>query len=51
MTQPTGEGVPPDLGFTNREGLVIDVMTGGHLGHSDHEMIRVLNSQRSKEEC
>lgn len=51
VTQPAEEGVPPDLGFTNREGLVIDVMTGGHLVHSDHKMIRIFSSQRSKDEC
>ena len=28
-----------DLLFVNREGLVRDVKVGGHLGHSDHEML------------
>ena len=28
-----------DLLFTNKEGLVEDVKVGGHLGHSDHEML------------
>ena len=28
-----------DLLFVNREGLVGDVKVGGHLGHSDHEML------------
>ena len=36
---PTKEGVPLDLLFANREGLVGDVVAGGHLGHSNHEMI------------
>ena len=40
---------PLDLLFVNGEGLVGDVMVGGHLGHSDHEMIRVFDSWRSKE--
>lgn len=25
--------------FTNREGLVADVVVGGHVGYSDHEMM------------
>ena len=33
--------------FVNREELVGDVMVGGHLGHSDHEMI-VFDSRGSK---
>ncbi|GAB0209549.1 mitochondrial enolase superfamily member 1 [Grus japonensis] len=37
--EPTRGGVSLDLLFTNREGLVGDVVVGGHLGHSDHEMI------------
>ena len=49
VSEPTREGAPLDLLFANREGLVGDVMVGGHLGHSDHEMIRVFDSQRSKE--
>jgi len=36
------EGTPPGLLFVNREGLVGDAMVGGHLGHSDHEMIEFL---------
>lgn len=36
--------------FVNREGLMGDVMFGGCLGHSDHEIIRVFNLQRKKEE-
>ena len=31
-----------DLLFVNREGLVGDVKVGGHLGHSDHEMLDFL---------
>ncbi|KAK4829878.1 hypothetical protein QYF61_007270 [Mycteria americana] len=38
VSQPASEGAPLDL-FTNREGLVGDVTVGGHLGHSDREMI------------
>ncbi|GAB0210066.1 hypothetical protein GRJ2_003472400 [Grus japonensis] len=40
--EPTREGTPLDLLFVNREGLVDDVMVGGHLGHSDHKMIEFL---------
>lgn len=32
------EGAPLGLLFVHREGLVGDVMLGGHLGPSDHEM-------------
>lgn len=39
VSEPTREGVPLDFLFVNREGLVGDVMVGGRLGHSDHEMI------------
>ncbi|KAK4808474.1 hypothetical protein QYF61_005791 [Mycteria americana] len=39
VSEPTREGAPLDLLFTNREGLVSDVMVGGRLGQSDHEMI------------
>ena len=39
VSEPTREGAPLDLLFMNREGLVGDVMVGGRLGHSDHEMI------------
>ncbi|KAK4821701.1 hypothetical protein QYF61_027773 [Mycteria americana] len=42
VSEPTREGAPLDLLFTNREGLVSDVMVGGRLGQSDHEMIVVL---------
>ena len=28
-----------DLLLVNREGLVGDVKVGGHMGHSDHEML------------
>jgi len=38
VSEPTRGGVPLDLLFTNREGLVGDVVVGGHLGLSDHEM-------------
>jgi len=39
VREPTREGALLDLLFMNREGLVGDVMVGGHLGHSDHKMI------------
>ncbi|KAK4831046.1 LOW QUALITY PROTEIN: hypothetical protein QYF61_014978 [Mycteria americana] len=42
VSEPTREGAPLDLLFTNREGLVSDVMAGGRLGQSDHEMIEFL---------
>ncbi|TRZ06605.1 hypothetical protein HGM15179_020502, partial [Zosterops borbonicus] len=32
-------GTMLDLLFANRDGLVGDVVVGGHLGHSDHEII------------
>ncbi|XP_009703249.1 PREDICTED: syntaxin-binding protein 6, partial [Cariama cristata] len=47
MREPTREGAPLDLQFVNRGGLVGDVMVGGHLGHSDHKMVRVFDSRRS----
>ena len=39
VSEPTRGGASLDLLFTNREGLVEDVVVGGHLGLSDHEMI------------
>ncbi|KAK4831147.1 hypothetical protein QYF61_015450 [Mycteria americana] len=42
VSEPTREGAPLDLLFTNREGLVSHVMVGGHLGQSDHEMMELL---------
>ncbi|KAK4820048.1 hypothetical protein QYF61_017894 [Mycteria americana] len=42
VSEPTREGAPLDLLFTNREGLVSHVMVGGCLGQSDHEMIEFL---------
>jgi len=38
VSEPTRGGASLDLWFTNREGLVEDVVVGGHLGLSDHEM-------------
>ena len=38
VSEPSREGVLLDLLFANREGLVGDVVVGGRLGHSDHEM-------------
>lgn len=38
--EPTRGGDSLDLLFTNREGLVGDVVIGGRLGLSDHEMIK-----------
>ncbi|KAK4824521.1 hypothetical protein QYF61_016101 [Mycteria americana] len=42
VSEPTREGAPLDLLFTNREGLVSHVMVGVCLGQSDHEMIEFL---------
>ncbi|KAK4821712.1 hypothetical protein QYF61_027784 [Mycteria americana] len=42
VSEPTREGTPLDLLFTNREGLVSHVMVGGCLGQSDHNMIEFL---------
>ncbi|KAK4830584.1 hypothetical protein QYF61_011819 [Mycteria americana] len=50
VSEPTREGTLLDLLFVNREGLVGDVTVEGRLGHSDHKMIRVFDSWRSKEE-
>ncbi|KAK4822039.1 hypothetical protein QYF61_006952 [Mycteria americana] len=47
VSEPTREGAPLDLLFVNREGLVSHVMVEGHLGQSDHEMIRVFDTWRS----
>ncbi|KAK4813839.1 hypothetical protein QYF61_001937 [Mycteria americana] len=49
VSEPTREGAPLDLLFTNREGLVSHVMVGGRLGQSDHKMIRVFDTWRSGE--
>ncbi|KAK4806943.1 hypothetical protein QYF61_027310 [Mycteria americana] len=42
VSEPSREGAPLDLLFTNREGLVSNVMVGGCLGQSDHEMRELL---------
>jgi len=39
VSEPTRGGASLDLLFTNREGIVEDVVVGGCLGLSDHEMI------------
>jgi len=39
VSEPTRGGASLDLLFTNREGLMGDVVVGGHLGLSNHEMI------------
>ena len=39
VREPAREGASLDLLFVNREGLVGVVVVGGHLGHSNHEMI------------
>ncbi|KAF1501108.1 hypothetical protein FQV17_0014956, partial [Megadyptes antipodes antipodes] len=39
VSEPTRGGASLDLLFTNREGLVGDVVVGGRLGLSDHEMV------------
>ena len=42
VSESTGGGATLDLLLTNREGLVGDVVAGGCLGLSDHEMIEFL---------
>ncbi|KAK4815716.1 hypothetical protein QYF61_006754 [Mycteria americana] len=42
VSEPTREGAPLDLLFTNRERFVSHVMVGDCLGQSDHEMIEFL---------
>ncbi|KAK4823485.1 LOW QUALITY PROTEIN: hypothetical protein QYF61_002549 [Mycteria americana] len=42
VSEPTREGAPLDLLFTNREGLVSHAIVGGCLGQNDHEMIEFL---------
>ncbi|KAK4818945.1 hypothetical protein QYF61_022210 [Mycteria americana] len=42
VREPTREGAPLHLLFTNREGLVSHVMVGGRLGQSDHEIMEFL---------
>ena len=42
VSEPTREGALLEFLFVNREGLVGDVMVGGLLGHSNHEMIEFL---------
>uniref|UniRef100_A0A8B9ZSS9 Reverse transcriptase domain-containing protein n=1 Tax=Anas zonorhyncha TaxID=75864 RepID=A0A8B9ZSS9_9AVES len=39
ISEPTRGGALLDLLFTNREGLVEDVIVGNSLGQSDHEMV------------
>jgi len=41
VSEPTSEGAPLDL-FVYGEGLVGDVMVGGHLVHSNQEMTELL---------
>jgi len=45
VREPTRGGTSLDLLFTNREGLVGDVVVVGHLGLSNHEMRSVLGSR------
>uniref|UniRef100_A0A493THY5 Reverse transcriptase domain-containing protein n=1 Tax=Anas platyrhynchos platyrhynchos TaxID=8840 RepID=A0A493THY5_ANAPP len=40
VSEPTRGGAPLDLLFTNREGLVGDVVVRSCLGQSDHEMVK-----------
>ena len=42
VKEPTRGSKILDLLFVNREGLVGNVKVGGHLGHSDHEMLDFL---------
>jgi len=46
VSEQTGKGAPLDLLFMNREGLLGDVTVQGHLGHSNHKMIRVSFSEK-----
>ena len=39
VREPKRGGAPQDLLFTNREGLVGDVVVGSCLGQSDHKMV------------
>lgn len=39
VREPTRQGIPLDLYFVNREGLVGDVMVGSCCGHGDHKVI------------
>ena len=39
VSEPTREGAPLDLSFTNRGGLARHGMAGGRLGQSDHEIM------------
>jgi len=48
VSEPTRRGALLDLLFTNREGLVGNVVVRGHLGLSDHEMTKF--SVRGEEE-
>ena len=41
VSEPTRGGALLDLLFTNREGLVGDVVVGSCLGQSDHEMVEL----------
>lgn len=38
VREPTGEGIRLELLIVNRDGLVVGVNIGGHLGHSDYKM-------------
>lgn len=49
VRKPARKGIPLDVFFINSDKLFGDVTVGGHLGHSDHKMTRVLNYQRSKD--
>ena len=42
ISEPVRGGASLDLLFTNREGLVGDVVVRGHLGLSDHEITELL---------
>jgi len=50
VSESTRGGASLDLLFTNREGLVGDVVVGGCLGLSDHEMIEFLINGEVKRE-
>ena len=51
LSEPARKDALLDLLLVNREGLVGDVMVGGCLGHSDHEMVvfKIFSVRRKKD--
>ena len=50
LREPTRKGALLDLVFVNREGLMGEVVIGGCLGHSDHEVVefQIIGDDRRK---